>query len=206
MGKKLAFWGDCNGYGYKIIRILEELGGINGSNYAGNEVILLYHIDKKNNIKGTHNGNLDKEKYVVMTYQDFISKYPFQVGDIVYTTDNHEEGKVVEIVWDETKKKFAFHADGECEFTQEKINGEINSALMFRLQQHEQLYQILKKLNDIPNAPTPDCEEYIDGIIEVNFPIPLDENINFTFYDTPGTDSNSNEHLLVLQKALHQLQ
>lgn len=111
---------------------------------------------------------------------------------------------IANIVWDETKKKFAFHADGECEFTQEKINGEINSALMFRLQQHEQLYQILKKLNDIPNAPTPDCEEYIDGIIEVNFPIPLDENINFTFYDTPGTDSNSNEHLLVLQKALHQ--
>ncbi|MBQ3516234.1 MAG: hypothetical protein IJA29_03325, partial [Lachnospiraceae bacterium] len=68
----------------------------------------------------------------------------------------------------------------------------------------EQLYQVLKKLNDIPNAPTADCEEYIDGIIEVNFPIPLDENINFTFYDTPGTDSNSNEHLLVLQKALHQ--
>lgn len=111
---------------------------------------------------------------------------------------------IANIVWDETKKKFSFHADGECEFTQEKVNSEINSALMFRLQQHEQLYQVLKKLNDIPNAPTADCEEYIDGIIEVNFPIPLDENINFTFYDTPGTDSNSNEHLLVLQKALHQ--
>lgn len=113
MGKKLAFWGDCNGYGYKIIRILEELGGINGSNYAGNEVILLYHIDKKNNIKGTHNGNLDKEKYVIMTYQDFIAKYPFQVGDIVYTTDNHEEGKVVEIVWDETKERMRYLVDFE---------------------------------------------------------------------------------------------
>ncbi|MBQ1487310.1 MAG: hypothetical protein IIZ41_00925, partial [Lachnospiraceae bacterium] len=40
--------------------------------------------------------------------------------------------------------------------------------------------------------------------IDVFFPIPLGENINFTFYDTPGTDSNSNEHLLVLQKALQQ--
>lgn len=117
---------------------------------------------------------------------------------------NSEKAIIANIVWDETKKKFSFHADGKCEFTQEKVNGEINSALMFRLQQHEQLYQILKKLNDIPNAPTADCEEYIDGIIEVDFPIPLDENINFTFYDTPGTDSNSNEHLLVLQKALHQ--
>ena len=83
MGKKLAFWGDCNGYGYKIIRILEELGGINVSNYAGNEVTLLYYIDKKNHIKGKYNGDLDKEKYVIMTYQDFITKYPFQVGDKV---------------------------------------------------------------------------------------------------------------------------
>ena len=113
MGKKLAFWGDCNGYGYKIIRILEDLGGINVSNYAGNEVTLLYYIDKKNHIKGTHNGNLDKEKYVIMTYQDFIAKYPFQVGNIVYTTDNHEEGKVVEIVWDETKGRMKYLVDFE---------------------------------------------------------------------------------------------
>lgn len=111
---------------------------------------------------------------------------------------------VANIVWDDEKKKFSFHADGDCEITQEKVNSEINSALMFRLQQHEQLYQILKKLNDIPNMGSDENEEYVDGIIEVNYPIPLDENINFTFYDTPGTDSNSNEHLLVLQKALAQ--
>ena len=113
MGKKLAFWGDCNGYGYKIIRILEELGGINVSNYVGNEVTLLYYIDKKNHIKGTYNGDLDKEKYVIMTYQDFISKYPFQVYDIVYAADNHEEGKIVEIVWDETKGRMRYLVDFE---------------------------------------------------------------------------------------------
>ena len=108
------------------------------------------------------------------------------------------------ITWDETKKKFAFHAETPCELTEEKVNGEINSAIMFRLQQHEQLYQILKKLNDIPNHADADNDEYVDGIIDVFFPIPLGKNINFTFYDTPGTDSNSNEHLLVLQKALQQ--
>ncbi|MBO4775799.1 MAG: dynamin family protein, partial [Lachnospiraceae bacterium] len=115
-----------------------------------------------------------------------------------------DKSVIANIVWDKEKKRFAFHADGECEITQEKINSEVNSAIMFRLQQHEQLYQVLKKLNDIPNMGTDENEEYIDGIIEVSFPIPLDENINFTFYDTPGTDSNSNEHLLVLQKALAQ--
>lgn len=118
--------------------------------------------------------------------------------------ENEDKTIAANIFWDEEKKKFAFQADGDCEITREKINSEVNSAIMFRLQQHEQLYQILKKLNDIPNAINDENDEYIDGIIEVDYPIPLDENINFTFYDTPGTDSNSNEHLLVLQKALAQ--
>ena len=113
MGKKLAFWGDCNGYGYKIIRILEELGGINVSNYGATEVTSLYYIDEKNRIKGIYNGDLDKEKYVVMTYHDFITKYPFQIGDIVYTTDNHEEGEIVEILWDETKEQMRYFVDFE---------------------------------------------------------------------------------------------
>ncbi len=117
---------------------------------------------------------------------------------------NPEHEILATITWDEVKKKFAFHSDEPCEFTEEKVNGEINSSIMFRLQQHEQLYQILKKLNDIPNLADADSEEFVDGIIDVYFPIPLGKNINFTFYDTPGTDSNSNEHLLVLQKALQQ--
>ncbi|MBO4981680.1 MAG: dynamin family protein [Lachnospiraceae bacterium] len=120
-------------------------------------------------------------------------------------TPDTEGHILVTIAWDIDKKKFAFYSNrGECPLTKQKIQNEINSALVFHLQQHEQLYQILKTLNDIPNAPTEDYPEYIDGIIEVNYPIPLDPNINFTFYDTPGTDSNSNEHLLVLQNALQQ--
>ena len=126
------------------------------------------------------------------------------VSFVIKKGSDPDTSVIANIVWDNEKKRFAFHADGECEITQEKINSEVNSAIMFRLQQHEQLYQVLKKLNDIPNMGTDENEEYIDGIIEVSFPIPLDENINFTFYDTPGTDSNSNEHLLVLQKALAQ--
>lgn len=113
MGKKLAFWGNCNGYGYKIIRILEELGGINVSNYAGNEVVLIYYIDKKNHIKGTYIGDLDKEKYVIMTYHDFISKYPFQVGDTVYSINTHEKGNVFEIAWDETREEIEYYVDFE---------------------------------------------------------------------------------------------
>lgn len=118
--------------------------------------------------------------------------------------NDSDEPILVTIAWDVAKKQFAFFSKGQCNETKRKIQNEINSAIVFHLQEHEQLYQILKSLNDIPNAPVEDYPEYIDGIIEVSYPIPLDPNINFTFYDTPGTDSNSNEHLLVLQSALQQ--
>ena len=115
-----------------------------------------------------------------------------------------DESYKISIVWDNEKKKFTFVENGECEYTKKLIQNEINSALVFHMLQHEQLYQILKSINIIPNVPTEECPEYIDGIIDVQYPIPLDSNISFTFYDTPGTDSNSNEHLLVLKKALQQ--
>ena len=110
----------------------------------------------------------------------------------------------VSIVWNEDKKQFVFSSSSPCEHIKRQMQNEINNALVFHLQQHEQLYQLLKAINELPNAPTDTSFEYIEGIIEVNFPIELDPNISFTFYDTPGTDSNSNEHLLVLQKALAQ--
>lgn len=110
----------------------------------------------------------------------------------------------VTISWDDAKSKFVFESSRPCETTKRKIQNEINNALVFHLQQHEQLYQILKTINELPNMAREDSSEYVEGIIDVQYPIQLDPNVNFTFYDTPGTDSNSNEHLLVLQKALQQ--
>ena len=119
------------------------------------------------------------------------------------SSDNPQPNKVT-LSWNETKKKFVFESERPCETTKRKIQNEINNALVFHLQPHEQLYQILKSINELPNAVSDDANEYVDGIIDVNYPSQLDPNLNFTFYDTPGTDSNSNEHLLVLQKALQQ--
>ena len=118
--------------------------------------------------------------------------------------EDSEDSLPVNITWDNDKQKFTFYSNGSFDLTKKKIQNEINNALVFHLQQHEQLYQILKTLNEIPGTYTEGYPEYIDGIIDVKYPIPLDPNINFTFYDTPGTDSNSNEHLLVLQNALQQ--
>ncbi len=129
-----------------------------------------------------------------------------EVPSVLFSIKKRNKSECVEVsvTWDIEKKKFSFSASGECDYTRKLIQNEINNALVFHLLQHEQLYQILKCLNNVPNVPSQECEEYIDGIIEVHYPIPLDENLSFTFYDTPGTDSNSNEHLLVLRKALHQ--
>lgn len=125
------------------------------------------------------------------------------VSFVLKKKDN-EDGIDILISWDDEKKSFDFSSTDECEYTKKIIQNEINSALVFHMLQHEQLSQILKCINTIPNAPTDECVEYIDGIVTVSYPIELDPNINFTFYDTPGTDSNSNEHLLVLKKALQQ--
>jgi hypothetical protein len=94
-------------------------------------------------------------------------------------------------------------AGGE-EKIRRKMELEITAAAELGLKQHEQLCRILKKLNDIPNHEQSDGTGYINGIIEVGFPIPICKNINFTFFDTPGTDSNSAEHLLILKEALQQ--
>ncbi len=125
---------------------------------------------------------------------------------IVFSVKKSENSDsiIVTISWDATTGRYTFSSTGECEKIRKVIQNEINSAVVFHMQQHEQLYQILKSLNNVPNMPTDEFAEYVDGVIEVHFPIPLDPNISFTFYDTPGTDSNSNEHLMVLRKALQQ--
>lgn len=85
-----------------------------------------------------------------------------------------------------------------------RLEAEIANGAALGLKQHEQLCRILKMLNDIPNHEQPDGSGYINGVIEVIYPIPLCKHVNFTFFDTPGTDSNSDEHLLILKKALQQ--
>lgn len=61
-------------------------------------------------------------------------------------------------------------------------------------QEFEQFYTILDRLNN---------EESVGTKIHVTFPIPLDnDKVRFRIYDTPGTDSNSEEHHRVLQKAM----
>lgn len=61
-------------------------------------------------------------------------------------------------------------------------------------QEFEQFYIVLDRLNN---------EASVGTKIHVTFPIPLDnDKVRFRIYDTPGTDSNSEEHHRVLKKAM----
>mgnify|MGYP001104825583 FL=1 len=60
--------------------------------------------------------------------------------------------------------------------------------------QHEQIKKILDKLNT--------CQE-VGSTVRIQFPVALDNrNVQFTIYDTPGTDSNYLAHQRVLTEAL----
>lgn len=48
-------------------------------------------------------------------------------------------------------------------------------------------------------------ESVVSSSIQIKFPVSLDsENVQFTIYDTPGTDSNYKAHQRVLEDALEE--
>ncbi|MCR5209398.1 MAG: dynamin family protein [Lachnospiraceae bacterium] len=122
----------------------------------------------------------------------------------VLNTTREEKPDNIQIIWNaainqfEVTKSQNYVEDG----VRKALESETATVAELGLKQHEQLCRILKKLNDIPNKEQKDGSGYINGVIEVGYPIPLCRDINFTFFDTPGTDSNSSEHLLILKEAL----
>lgn len=102
-------------------------------------------------------------------------------------------GTMADILWDGEKQFFIFGAISPTEnVIRRKIQETINTVK--NEPQHVQIYKILEELNQ---------NEGLSGDIDVYFPIPLDrKNMQFTIYDTPGTDSNYAAHKVILEKAL----
>jgi hypothetical protein len=70
----------------------------------------------------------------------------------------------------------------------------MNEIKIKNLRQDEQIKIILDKLN---------ATETVSSEIKIEFPVPLDnDTVQFTIYDTPGTDSNYAAHQHVLTEAL----
>lgn len=128
-----------------------------------------------------------------------------KVSFMVHTHVN-DKGEKVELSWKDALGQFEINLglDRIDAHLRSLLEGAVTSGASMGLKQHEQLCKILRKLNEIPNHESSNGESFINGIIEVVYPIPLCKQINFTFFDTPGTDSNSDEHLLILKKSLQQ--
>ena len=105
-------------------------------------------------------------------------------------------GKPAEIEWDQSARCFAFSKGPSENKVRAGIQKVITAAKESGGRQHEQIYQILEYLNGCAvNEISPE--------ITVRFPIPLDsEKVQFVIYDTPGTDSNYDEHKKILDDAL----
>lgn len=95
--------------------------------------------------------------------------------------------------WDEKSRCFVFGAGPtEENATRMVIQGIIDANKS--AERHDQMLKILEALNSRSD---------VNVEIKVYFPVPLDsEHVHFAIYDTPGTDSNFEEHQEVLQSAL----
>lgn len=108
-------------------------------------------------------------------------------------------GMCTELVWNEQneqKEKWTFDLiKGPSENPIiEDIQMTMNEAEGLR--QHEQIKKLLDKLNS--------CQE-VGPSIQIKFPVALDsKNVQYTIYDTPGTDSNYLAHRNVLMDALEE--
>jgi hypothetical protein len=97
-----------------------------------------------------------------------------------------------ELIWDEGKGFFEFAAGPVESASRKSIQDTVNKNQSEP--RHKQIHEILKVLNS---------DEHDVTDIKVFFPVPLDnDRIQFTIYDTPGTDSNYGTHQTVLQEAL----
>ena len=90
MGKKLAIKGHST-RGKEVIEILEMMGGtnpftINNGTVIGNKVTNCYYISEdiaKGYISWDYIGPEEIDKYKIFTFEEFLEKYPFKVGDKV---------------------------------------------------------------------------------------------------------------------------
>lgn len=102
------------------------------------------------------------------------------------------EDSFSEIVWNEQDQAFLFAAGPSESKTRKAIQEVMNECKNKR--QYEQVHEILNALNSNKN---------VERVINVFFPISIDnDKVQFTIYDTPGTDSGVLAHKNILKDAL----
>ena len=115
--------------------------------------------------------------------------------------NNDDAGSVASLLWSDELNKFQFTTN-----INDGLKGKIDKVCQKNTgkPRHEQMRSLLNAINEMPNCPCEDGTCFVEGMIDVRYPMDIQSDINFTFYDTPGTDSNSSEHLRILKDALAQ--
>lgn len=105
-------------------------------------------------------------------------------------------GEYSELEWDKEDKCFEFVKGPSESVMRTDIQEILNKGREKEMKVHQQINAVVEKLN---------LSMEVSSVIKIIFPISLDnENIKFTLYDTPGTDSNYYEHKNVLMEALEE--
>lgn len=115
-------------------------------------------------------------------------------GELVRVSFNiiDSDESFVEIAWNERENCFSCVSGPNENKTKKIIQDVMNSCQNKR--QHEQLHDILNALNSNTD---------VERVITVHFPISIDsDKVQFTIYDTPGTDSDVSAHKNILIDAL----
>ena len=119
------------------------------------------------------------------------SPRPGETVRINFHIEDSEES-FSEIAWNETENAFNFVAGPSESKTRKTIQEVINKCQ--NKKQYEQMHDILDALN---------ANRDIERVIRVFFPISIDnEKVQFTIFDTPGTDSGVTAHREILKDAL----
>jgi hypothetical protein len=104
------------------------------------------------------------------------------------------EGTYAELEWNKRKNCFEFVKGPSESEVKTTIQLEVNRVSEAKMKQHEQICTILTLLNGM---------DKVSSDIGIDFPVAMDSaNVQYTIYDTPGTDSNYAEHQTVLMDAL----
>ena len=113
--------------GNEVIEILEMFGGINSLEYNGaDSVVIYFYISEENNII-KYDWDLDDydEDTLVFTLEEFLEKYPYNVGDKVLIPEYETEVRICEMRWNSWCNYVEYKVycnDEEDWYTAEELN------------------------------------------------------------------------------------
>ena len=109
MSKKLAIQGHEK-RGGDVINILKMLGGTNYVAVSGINEEAYYFIDEEGIID--YDCTLNKnDNYLVFSLEEFLEKYPFKVGDVVFDVADGDIGTIAVMKWDEDVSDMKYRVD-----------------------------------------------------------------------------------------------